>query len=105
MNLEPNLINLFMASRVREPIQVYLSGPERAELDRVAEELGVSRSEALRRGVEAIGSRRSIGPLRDVAATALVTPASRLPGDPPPSKPVACLEELLAELDEDRGGR
>ena len=42
-----------MVKHVREPIQVYLSGQERAELDQAAEELGVSRSEVLRRGVEA----------------------------------------------------
>ena len=94
-----------MVKHVREPIQVYLSSEERAELDRAAEELGVSRSEVLRRGVEAVRSRPLSGLLRDVAADGLVTPATIGPGDPPPSKPVASLAELLCELDEDRGNR
>jgi hypothetical protein len=94
-----------MAKRVREPIQVYLTRQERAELDRAAEELGVSRSEALRRGVEAIRSRSLTGLLRDVAAEGYVTPARIPPGDPPPSHPVAPLGELLGELDADRADR
>ena len=40
--------------RVREPIQVYLTRAERAALDRLARELGVSRAEVLRRGLGAI---------------------------------------------------
>jgi len=94
-----------MAKRVREPIQVYLTPQERAELDRAAEELGVSRSEALRRGVEALSSRSLSGLLRDVAAEGYVTPARIPPGDPPPSHPVAPLDELLGELDADRADR
>jgi hypothetical protein len=94
-----------MAKRVREPIQVYLTRQERAELDRAAAELGVSRSEALRRGVEAIRSRGLTGLLRDVAAEGYVTPATIPPGAPPPSHPVAPLAELLRELDADRADR
>ena len=94
-----------MVKRVREPIQVYLSSQERAELDRAAEELGVSRSEVLRRGVETLRSLPVPGLLRDVAADGLVTPATMGPGDPPPRKPVTSLAELLCELDEDRGNR
>ncbi|MCH7715377.1 MAG: ribbon-helix-helix protein, CopG family [Gemmatimonadetes bacterium] len=41
-----------MARRVREPIQVYLTAAERTELDRAARDLGISRSEALRMGLE-----------------------------------------------------
>lgn len=41
--------------QVREPIQVYLAPRERAALDRLARELGVSRAEVLRRGLEALG--------------------------------------------------
>ena len=37
--------------RVREPIQVYLDVDERALLDRVAAETGLSRAEILRRGL------------------------------------------------------
>lgn len=91
-----------MPKEVREPIQVYLTSQERSELDRKAEELGVSRSEVLRRGVRAMGSRPLSGLLRDVAAEGYVAPARIAPGEPPPSKPVAPLEELLEELASDR---
>ena len=94
-----------MVKRVREPIQVYLSTEERAELERAAKDLGVSRSEALRRGIEALGTHQLPGRLREVAAAGLVTPAAIGPGEPPPSKPVATLAELLCELDEDRRDR
>ena len=36
---------------VREPVQVYLTGPDRALLDQVAKKSGLSRAEVLRRGV------------------------------------------------------
>lgn len=36
---------------VREPVQVYLAGPDRVLLDRIAKKAGVSRAEVLRRGV------------------------------------------------------
>jgi hypothetical protein len=91
-----------MVKRVREPIQVYLTGQERAELDRAAQELGVSRSEVLRRGVEAMRTRPLAGLLRDLAAEGYVAPARIPAGEPPPSKPVAPLEDLLAELEADR---
>ena len=45
--------------RVREPIQVYLTEAERAGLDRLARELGVSRAEVLRRGVAALQAHRA----------------------------------------------
>lgn len=38
-------------SSVREPIQVYLTPDERSVLDRLAEELDISRAEVLRRGL------------------------------------------------------
>ena len=94
-----------MAREVREPIQVYLSSEERAELDRTAKALGVSRSEVLRRGIEALGTRPLSGLLREAAAAGLATPAAIGPGEPPPSKPVTSLAELLCELEEDRGDR
>jgi len=89
--------------RVREPIQVYLSTEERAELDRVAQELGVSRSEALRRALLAIAGADA--PLQDLRVAGHVTPASARGGPPPPRKPVAPLNELLSELAEDRSDR
>lgn len=94
-----------MPKEVREPIQVYMTSQERAELDRAAEELGVSRSEVLRRGVEAMRPRLLSGLLRDLAADGYVTPSTIGPGDPPPSRPVASLGEILRELDADRADR
>ncbi|MFW6085307.1 MAG: CopG family transcriptional regulator [Gemmatimonadota bacterium] len=93
-----------MARTVREPIQVYLTAAEREVLDRCAAELGVSRSEILRRGLRAVGepeARPSVPP----TLHALLKPAATGPGDPPPSLPVAPLEDLLEELARDRGGR
>ncbi|MBI4421879.1 MAG: ribbon-helix-helix protein, CopG family [Gemmatimonadetes bacterium] len=46
-------------NKVREPIQVYLTAAERAKLDRLAAELGISRAEALRRGLDALATKRS----------------------------------------------
>jgi len=94
-----------MARIVREPIQVYLTRRERAELDQVAQEMGVSRSEALRRGVKALEDSGYDGVLRDLADDGLVTPPTTGPGEPPPSAPVAPLHELLGGLAEDRRDR
>ena len=41
---------------VREPIQVYLTEPDRSILDRAAVATGVSRAEVLRRGLRAYGA-------------------------------------------------
>lgn len=97
-----------MPNEVREPIQTYLTADERTELDRVAADLGISRSEALRRGIEALGRPRYGGSLRELADDGLVTPPLAGGGDPcepPPSRPVAALEELLDELARDRRDR
>lgn len=94
-----------MSDRVREPIQTYLSGDERAELDRAAARLGVSRSEALRRGIRALSRADRHGPLAELAADGVVTPPRRGPGDPPPSLPISPLAEILDELDRDRTDR
>ncbi|HUX32854.1 MAG TPA: CopG family transcriptional regulator [Gemmatimonadaceae bacterium] len=92
-----------MAKKVREPIQVYLTAEERAALDRAARELGVSRSEALRRGISAMRDSGTGGALRDLADAGYVTPAATGPAAPPPSRPVARFKTLLAELARDRG--
>lgn len=92
-----------MTKKVREPIQVYLTAEERAALDRAARELGVSRSEALRRGIGAMRDSGTAGALRDLADAGYVTLAAAPPGAPPPSRPVARLKTLLAELARDRG--
>lgn len=47
--------------RVREPIQVYLDVDERALLDRVAAETGLSRAEVLRRGLRQFAAEQSAG--------------------------------------------
>jgi hypothetical protein len=44
---------------VREPIQVYLTAEERRELDRLAEEHGLSRAEVLRRGIQSFARERA----------------------------------------------
>lgn len=94
-----------MSDAVREPIQVYLTPRERAELDRAAREMGVSRSEVLRRGIRAVRRPGYEGALSDLADEELVTPPLTGPGEPPPSAPVAGLDELLSELAEDRRDR
>lgn len=97
-----------MSRIVREPIQVYLTPDERAELDRTAQELGISRSEALRRGILAIPTPgRSVyrGSLGDLVEDHLVTPPKAGPGGPPPSRPVAPLSEIMEELARDRADR
>ena len=92
-----------MVKKVREPIQVYLTESERARLDRAAREMGVSRSEALRRGIESVGRTPGSGPLRDLVSEGLVTPSEYSGrGEPPPSAPVAPLADVLRELDQDR---
>ncbi len=79
---------------------------ERAELDQVAASLGVSRSEVLRRGVTTMGSTRlDDGPLMDLIAEGVVTPAKVKPALPPMCKPVAPLREILRDLDDDREDR
>lgn len=94
-----------MTERVREPIQTYLTPAERADLDRIAAALGVSRSEVLRRGIQALANAGSGNALQDLVAEGLVTAPGRLSGRPPPALPVAPLEKLLDELEEDRRDR
>ena len=94
-----------MAKLVREPIQVYLSPDERSELDRAARAMGVSHSEALRRGIQAIAGGQASGAFRDLADGGYLTPPTTGPGVVPPSGPVAPLKDLLAELADDRADR
>ena len=83
---------------------MYLTSDERNVLDRCAAELGVSRSEVLRRGLQAIGDPAGTTPGARTPDEWL-TPASLGSGAPPPSLPVAPLDQLLDELEQDRGGR
>jgi len=94
-----------MSRTVREPIQTYLTAAERDDLDRAARELGVSRSEALRRGVRALLRGRPTGALADLEAKGLVAPAATGPSGPPPAAPVTTLDDLLDELAADRANR
>lgn len=43
---------------VREPLQVYLDREERALLDRMAKETGLSRAEVLRRGLQSFAAEQ-----------------------------------------------
>lgn len=95
-----------MVKAVREPIQVYLTPEERAELDRAALAMGVSRSEVLRRGISAVESpHRYEGPLGALVERGLVAPPTIRPGTPPPSRPVAPFDDLMDELEHDRRDR
>lgn len=98
-----------MDDRIREPIQTYLTGGERAELDRLARELGVSRSEILRRGIEALGvTGPRIGALPDSLAALVGEGVVTLPGwalAVPETRPVAPLADLIEELRNDRDAR
>ena len=40
--------------RVREPVQVYLDAPEQERLERLTQEMATTKSEVLRRGLEAL---------------------------------------------------
>ncbi len=42
------------ARSAREPVQVYLDAPEQKRLDRLTEELDTTKSDVLRRGLEAL---------------------------------------------------
>jgi hypothetical protein len=44
-------------SRVAEPVQVYLSGAERARLERLARQLDATKSDVIRQGLEALEIR------------------------------------------------
>ena len=92
-----------MAKKVREPIQVYLTADERSDLDDLAMDLGLSRSEVLRRGIALLS--QSPAPPEPPRADGLLTPATITEGPLPTAPPVASLDELLDELREDRDTR
>ncbi len=95
-----------MVKRIREPILVYLTEEERTDLDQLAAAMGVSRSEALRRGVAALApTTLATGPLAALAEEGLATAARVEGGEPPAGRPVAPLCDLLDELRTDRDGR
>ncbi|CAN5857373.1 hypothetical protein BH20GEM1_BH20GEM1_00510 [soil metagenome] len=98
-----------MAARVREPIQVYLSTAERDRLDRLASKLGVSRSEVLRRGLDAMAETEKPGDaaLADLVRRGILRPALRSPAPLEESerKPIMTFDELMADLDDARADR
>jgi hypothetical protein len=94
-----------MPAKVREPIQVYLSAAERENLDRVAAELGVSRSEVLRKGLEKIAERERDAALADLVRRGWLRPPVIRGGPVPQGEPAAPLAALLRELDELRSDR
>lgn len=94
-----------MSDRVREPIQVYLTGEERAELDRRARDLGISRSEVLRRGIQALRRPLASGPLRALEEEGYLTPPLRATGTPQRGALIAPIAHVLDELAADREER
>lgn len=69
------------ADRVREPVQVYLDSADRDRLERLREQLGATKSEALRRGLAAL-EREITDPerhpaLRIIGIAGAVTAAAR----------------------------
>jgi len=83
------------AATVREPIQVYLDRGERAILDRVAGQTGLSRAEVLRRGLRSYAAQQQgdEGPMerfmRELTAT---------PWPPGPSDLALNHDKYLAEI-------
>ena len=63
------------AARVGEPVQVYLTVPDRERLERLAAELDATKSDVLRRGLEALEAtlRREAKGLRKAAPASLPT--------------------------------
>ena len=61
--------------RVGEPVQVYLTVPDRERLERLAAELDATKSDVLRRGLEALEAmlRRDAKRSRKVAPASLPT--------------------------------
>ena len=94
-------------TRVREPIQVYLSTAERERLDRVAGRMGVSRSEVLRRGLEQIADRDKTEAHADLVRRGILKPAlhTYTPVPDHERNPIMSFEELMADLDEARADR
>ena len=66
---------------VKEPVQVYLDRGDRAILDRVSAEAGLSRAEVLRRGLRSFAAQeRRIGPVEQFMRKLA---ASEWPADTP----------------------
>lgn len=81
---------------VREPIQVYLTTDERALLDRLARETGLSRAEILRRGLRNFAAEGSAG------ASPLLEFLASIRGDDWPADMAERHDDYLGETYVDR---
>lgn len=92
------------SGRVREPVQVYLAQDEQERLKRLTEQLDSSKSDVLRRGLEAL-ERELLDPERHpaLAIVGLATSA----GHPPTLDAAREHDRVLADTEERswRGGR
>ena len=68
--------------RVAEPVQVYLERPDRERLDRLASQLDATKSDVLRRGLEALESlvRRPVSRPAECVALPTFNGQGLLPG-------------------------
>lgn len=85
------------AAAVREPIQVYLTADERLELDRLANNEGISRAEVLRRGIRSYALESAGG---DSPVLDLIT---ELKGGDWPADVAANHDDYLADVCRERG--
>jgi hypothetical protein len=69
-------------ARVAEPVQVYLDPARRATLERLAAQLGATKSDVLRRGLDALESlsRRPSAPARGTVTLPTFAGQGLLPG-------------------------
>lgn len=74
-------------SRVAEPVQVYLDRPDADRLARLADQLGATKSEVLRRGLAAL--ERAVTDPATHPALRLIGLAERAAAAPEPGKEVA----------------
>lgn len=92
---------------MKEPVQVYLTGPDRSLLDRVAKAAGLSRAEVLRRGLQRMGAEvlAPQSPMLKLLQE-LSGPASPPAGNAlAPSDIAANHDALLAEWERERWSR
>jgi len=85
-------------SRVAEPIQVYLDHAQRRRLERLAGELGLSKSDVVRRGLEAL--ERQMADPAEHPALAIIGIASRETGKAPDYDVAREHDRYLAESEQ-----
>lgn len=92
--------------RVAEPVQVYLDPPDRARLERLAQQLDTTKSDVLRRGLEAF-ERELLDPATHPALRLIGLADAERP-DAPPIDVAVEHDRALAEGEErgwEEGGR